>query len=210
VVRPPPGGQARSLELCLDTLGDRRRRPRSHFSPVDMGVATIGHDQNPRARCAQLANASAAGAARGGVAAAFERRVPGDVLITRRSLHSRDLARWFARAQSVRTRYPSPRSDDFGAAMMGLADATMYIAILGSIGWKPLAVTTSFHINFLKKPAARALDAECRLLKLGKRLAVGEIWVHSEGEGDPVAHASATYSIPDHSTLSDGAIEPSS
>jgi hypothetical protein len=115
VVRPPPGGQARSLELCLDTLGDRRRRPRSHFSPVDMGVATIGHDQNPRARCAQLANASAAGAARGGVAAAFERRVPGDVLITRRSLHSRDLARWFARAQSVRTRYPSPRSDDFGA-----------------------------------------------------------------------------------------------
>jgi acyl-coenzyme A thioesterase PaaI-like protein len=97
-----------------------------------------------------------------------------------------------------------------GPAMMGLADATMYIAILGSIGWKPLAVTTSFHINFLKKPAARALDAECRLLKLGKRLAMGEIWVHSEGEGDPVAHASATYSIPDHSTLSDGAIEPSS
>ena len=85
-----------------------------------------------------------------------------------------------------------------GPAMMGLADATMYIAILGSIGWQPLAVTTSFHINFLKKPAARALDAECRLLKLGKRLAVGEIWVHSEGEGDPVAHASATYSIPDH------------
>ena len=62
----------------------------------------------------------------------------------------------------------------------------MYIAVLGSTGWKPLAVTTSFHINFLKKPAARALE-ECRLLKPGKRLAVGEIWVHSEGEGDPVA-----------------------
>ena len=83
-----------------------------------------------------------------------------------------------------------------GPAMMGLADATMYIAVLASIGWKPLAVTTSFHINFLKKPAARALDAECRLLKLGQRLAVGEIWVHSEGDGEPVAHASATYSIP--------------
>jgi acyl-coenzyme A thioesterase PaaI-like protein len=84
-----------------------------------------------------------------------------------------------------------------GPVMMALADATMYIAVLGSIGWKPLAVTTSFHINFLKKPAARALDAECRLLKLGKRLAVGEIWVHSQGEVDPVAHASATYSIPE-------------
>jgi acyl-coenzyme A thioesterase PaaI-like protein len=85
-----------------------------------------------------------------------------------------------------------------GPVMMALADATMYIAVLGSIGWKPLAVTTSFHINFLKKPAARALDAECRLLKLGKRLAVGEIWVRSQGEVDPVAHASATYSIPNH------------
>jgi acyl-coenzyme A thioesterase PaaI-like protein len=53
-----------------------------------------------------------------------------------------------------------------------------YIAVLGSIGWRPLAVTTSFHINFRKKPAARALDAECRLLKLGKWLAVGEIRVH--------------------------------
>jgi acyl-coenzyme A thioesterase PaaI-like protein len=83
-----------------------------------------------------------------------------------------------------------------GPVMMGLADASMYIAVLGSIGWAPLAVTTSFHINFLKKPAARALDAECRLLKVGKRLAVGEIWIRSEGDADPVAHASATYSIP--------------
>jgi acyl-coenzyme A thioesterase PaaI-like protein len=62
--------------------------------------------------------------------------------------------------------------------MMGVADAAMYIAVLGSIGWGPLAVTTSFHINFRKKPPARALDAEGRLLKLGKWLAVGEIWVH--------------------------------
>lgn len=83
-----------------------------------------------------------------------------------------------------------------GPIMMSLADATMYIAVLGSIGWRPLAVTTNFHINFLRRPSPGALEAECRLLKLGKRLAVGEIWVHSEAEADPVAHASATYSIP--------------
>ena len=54
----------------------------------------------------------------------------------------------------------------------------------------------SFHINLLKKPAARPLDAECLLLKLGKRLAVGEIWLHSGGERDPVAHTSAAIRSP--------------
>jgi acyl-coenzyme A thioesterase PaaI-like protein len=38
--------------------------------------------------------------------------------------------------------------------------------------------------------------AEARLIKLGKRLAVGEVWIRSEGEDDPVAHVTATYSIP--------------
>jgi len=83
-----------------------------------------------------------------------------------------------------------------GVAVMGLADATMYIAVLASIGWVPLAVTTNLHVNFLTKPAARAIEAECRLLKLGKRLAVGEITVRTEGEEDVVAHATSTYSIP--------------
>ncbi len=38
--------------------------------------------------------------------------------------------------------------------------------------------------------------AEARLLKLGKRLAVGEIALHSDGETALAAHATATYSIP--------------
>jgi acyl-coenzyme A thioesterase PaaI-like protein len=36
-------------------------------------------------------------------------------------------------------------------------------------------------------------------LKLGKRLAVGEVWLHSEGDDEPVAHATGTYSIPPRS-----------
>jgi uncharacterized protein (TIGR00369 family) len=83
-----------------------------------------------------------------------------------------------------------------GATMMLLADVAMYVAVLASIGWIPLAVTTNLNINFLKKPAPRALDAECRLLKLGKRLAVGAVSIRSEGEEDLVAHATLTYSIP--------------
>jgi len=83
-----------------------------------------------------------------------------------------------------------------GPTIMMLADVAMYVALLASIGWEPLAVTTSLNINFLRKPGARAMEAECRLLKLGKRLAVGDIAVRSEGEDDLVAHATSTYSIP--------------
>ena len=72
----------------------------------------------------------------------------------------------------------------------------LVVGRLASIGWQPLAVTTSLNINFLKKPPARALEAECRMLKLGKRLAVGDIGVRSAGEDDLVAHATSTYSIP--------------
>ena len=64
------------------------------------------------------------------------------------------------------------------------------------IGWVPLAVTTNLSINFLKRPAPRDLLAEARLIKLGKRLAVGDIGIRSEGEDDLVAHATSTYSIP--------------
>lgn len=83
-----------------------------------------------------------------------------------------------------------------GVVMMGLADVSMYIAVLASIGRVPLAVTTNLSINFLRKPAQRDLIAECRLLKLGRRLAVGEVVIRSEGADEPVAHATSTYSIP--------------
>ncbi len=83
-----------------------------------------------------------------------------------------------------------------GPTLMMLADVAMYVGLLASIGWVPLAVTTNLNINFLRKPARAALVAECRLIKLGKRLAVGDIAIRSEGEQELVAHATSTYSIP--------------
>jgi acyl-coenzyme A thioesterase PaaI-like protein len=80
---------------------------------------------------------------------------------------------------------------------MALADFTMYVAVLSAIGWVPLAVTTSFNINFLRKPAPRDLLAQARLIKLGKRLAVGDIAIRSDGVEELAAHATATYSLPD-------------
>ena len=80
--------------------------------------------------------------------------------------------------------------------MMALADLGPYVAIHASIGWAPMAVTTNLSINFLKRPAQKDLLAETRLIKLGKRLAVGEVNLLSGSSPDPIAHVTATYSIP--------------
>lgn len=83
-----------------------------------------------------------------------------------------------------------------GPTMMGLADLALYAAIMGTIGPVTLAVTTNLSFNFLRKPAQKDLVADCRLLKLGKRLAIGEVHIRSEGEDEVVCHATGTYSIP--------------
>jgi acyl-coenzyme A thioesterase PaaI-like protein len=51
-------------------------------------------------------------------------------------------------------------------------------------------------INFLRRREPSDLIGRAKLLKLGKRLAVGEVALYSEGEVDKVAHATGTYSIP--------------
>jgi uncharacterized protein (TIGR00369 family) len=83
-----------------------------------------------------------------------------------------------------------------GPTMMALTDFAMYVAILASIGPVPLAVTTNLNINFLRRPAQRDLIAEVKLIKLGKRLAVGDVAIYSDGIDEMVAHATSTYSIP--------------
>jgi acyl-coenzyme A thioesterase PaaI-like protein len=58
------------------------------------------------------------------------------------------------------------------------------------------AVTVNLNINFLSRPAPRDLVAEGRIVKLGRRLAFGEVTIFSDGRPDPVAHVTASYSIP--------------
>ena len=83
-----------------------------------------------------------------------------------------------------------------GPSLFTLADLALYVAILAQIGRVPLAVTTNLNINFLRKPAPGDVVGEARLMKLGKRLAVGEVALHSLGQAAMVAHATGTYSIP--------------
>jgi uncharacterized protein (TIGR00369 family) len=97
----------------------------------------------------------------------------------------------------VGERHLRPGGTVSGPAMFALADVSVYLAILAMIGPKALAVTTNCSIDFMRKPAAGAdLICDCRLLKLGRVLAVGDCLLYSEGETAPVARASLTYSIP--------------
>jgi uncharacterized protein (TIGR00369 family) len=98
--------------------------------------------------------------------------------------------------QAFRQRSVRPGGTISGPTMMALADFAMYVAVLAAIGPVPLAVTINLNINFLRKAAPRDLLAEARLLKLGKRLATGEVTICSQGETEPVAHVTSTYSIP--------------
>src|ERR1700759_5790834 len=84
-----------------------------------------------------------------------------------------------------------------GPTLMALADFAMYVVLLSAIGPVGLAVTTNLNINFLRKGApGHDVLAQARLLKLGKRLAVGEVSLLSGPAADPIAHVTATYSIP--------------
>jgi len=84
-----------------------------------------------------------------------------------------------------------------GPTLMALADLAMYVVLLSAIGPIGLAVTTNLNINFLRKGAlGQDVLAAARLLKLGKRLAVGEVNLLSGAAPEPIAHVTSTYSIP--------------
>ncbi len=92
--------------------------------------------------------------------------------------------------------YLRPGGTVSGPSLMALADTGMYLTVLAMIGEQPLAVTASLNINFLKKPGPADVVARTRLLRLGRRLAVGEVHMHCEGDDELVAQATVTYALP--------------
>ncbi|MDV7272224.1 PaaI family thioesterase [Thioclava sp. A2] len=97
----------------------------------------------------------------------------------------------------IAERHLRPGGTVSGPNMFALADVGLYLAILQRLGPVALAVTTNASIDFMRKPAAgRDLLGHVRILKLGRVLAVGDVLIYSDGEAQPVARASMTYSIP--------------
>ena len=111
-------------------------------------------------------------------------------------IESADGAHCFLR-QRYNDRMLRPGGTISGPTLMALADFAMYVVLLSAIGPTGLAVTTNLNINFLRKgtPGNDVL-AGAKLLKLGRRLAVGEVSLLSGTSPDPIAQVTATYSIP--------------
>ncbi len=94
-------------------------------------------------------------------------------------------------------RHLRPGGTVSGPSLFALADVSVYAFLLAQMGPRALAVTTSASLDFMRKPAAgKDVLSECRLLKTGRVLVVGEVLMFSEGMDKPVARASMTYSIP--------------
>ena len=83
-----------------------------------------------------------------------------------------------------------------GPVLMLAADAAMFAVVLAHIGDQPMALTSNLNIHFLRRPLPADVIAEARLLKLGRRLAVTEVMIRSEGSEELVAHVTGTYALP--------------
>jgi uncharacterized protein (TIGR00369 family) len=97
---------------------------------------------------------------------------------------------------AISDRHGRPGGTLSGPTMMMLADTSAWLVIMANVGPVLLAVTTSLHIDFLRKPQLTDLMARARLLKLGRKLAVADVELFSRGTTELVAKAQVTYSLP--------------
>jgi uncharacterized protein (TIGR00369 family) len=91
-------------------------------------------------------------------------------------------------------RHLRPGGTVSGPSLFTLADIGGYACVLSHAGPDALSVTINLNINFMRKAEAGPVDGHCRILKLGKSLMVFDIDIVANG--DTVAHATGTYSIP--------------
>ncbi len=93
-------------------------------------------------------------------------------------------------------RHGRPGGTVAGPSMMMLADTAIYAAILAQDAAATDAVTSSFHMCFLRRPALKDVLAAAEMLRTGRRLLVGEVRLYTDGEPDAVAQATVSYARP--------------
>jgi uncharacterized protein (TIGR00369 family) len=82
-----------------------------------------------------------------------------------------------------------------GPALMGLADAAMWAALLSLAEGRDESLTSTLSITFLRRVPPRAVLAEACVLKYGRTLAYGEVVLRSEGSEEAVAHVTSTWAV---------------
>lgn len=103
---------------------------------------------------------------------------------------------WVAARVPYRDEFVRPGGTVAGPVMMALADFVMWAVVLSLVGPVKLAVTANLNINFLERPRPGDLVARGSILKLGKRLATGEVSLYSGNEERLVAHVTCSYALP--------------
>ena len=83
-----------------------------------------------------------------------------------------------------------------GPALFTAADAAMYTLVLAHLGPVVMAVTSNMNLHFLAAAPAGDVVAECKLLRMGKRLAVMEVSLFTGPDKTFAAHVTGTYSLP--------------
>ncbi|MDX2155161.1 MAG: PaaI family thioesterase [Hyphomicrobiaceae bacterium] len=87
-----------------------------------------------------------------------------------------------------------------GPTLFLLADFSIYVALLATLGPKAIqAVTSNLNITFLRRPRPVDVRAEARLIRVGRRLVYAEVALRSAGSDDVVAHATGSYALPSQS-----------
>ena len=80
-----------------------------------------------------------------------------------------------------------------GPVLMGLADVAMWVALLTLTEGRDESLTSSLSITFLRPPPQGAVLAEARVIKRGRTLSYGEIFLRAEGAEQPCAHVTTSW-----------------
>jgi uncharacterized protein (TIGR00369 family) len=83
-----------------------------------------------------------------------------------------------------------------GPALFTAADSAMYTLVLAHLGPVVMAVTSDMSLHFLAAAPAGDVVAECKLLRMGKRLAVMEVSLFTGPDKTFAAHVTGSYSLP--------------
>ncbi|MFZ5721105.1 MAG: PaaI family thioesterase [Pseudomonadota bacterium] len=83
-----------------------------------------------------------------------------------------------------------------GPTLMSLADSAAYALVLAHVGDQLMAVTSQLNMSFLRGARPGDIHAEAEMLRLGRRLAVCDVRIWTEGPDRLAAQANVTYALP--------------
>lgn len=82
-----------------------------------------------------------------------------------------------------------------GPTQMHMADTAAYVAVFTHVGIRPMAVTSSLAIDFLRGARGGTLHATARTAKAGRSLVVVNVEMRTEPDGPVASQATVTYSL---------------